>query len=50
MLLLKYGITRKKQVNKLLKPESELNIDKDKEYKVQPLKNSIVYTSKAIER
>lgn len=37
---------KKKQVNKLLEPKSELDIDKDKEYKIEIIKNSAVYATK----
>lgn len=42
--MLEQNATRKKQVNKLLELEIELDIRKDKEYKVEVTKNSTVYT------
>lgn len=46
--LLEYNTTKKKQVNKLLKPESELDKRKNKEYKVKIIKNSTIYTSEVV--
>lgn len=45
MSLLEQNITRKKQVNELLELEPKLNIAKNKEYKIETTKDSIVYTS-----
>lgn len=33
--MFEYNTTKKKKVNELLEPESELDIDKNKKYKVQ---------------
>lgn len=43
MLLLEQNTTKKRQVNKLPEIEPELNIGKDKKYKVEAIKNSAIY-------
>lgn len=44
ILLFEPDITRKRQINKLLKLEKDVNLDigKDKEYKIKIIKNSII--------
>lgn len=49
MLLLKQNITRKKRVNKLLKIEPELDVEKNNKYKVEIINNSDIYINKAAE-
>lgn len=44
MTLLEQETTKKRQVNKLLELESEFNVGKYKEYKVEVIKNSATYT------
>lgn len=48
MPLLKYDNITKKQVNKLLKYELKLDVEEDKEYKLEVIKNGTIYTTKAI--
>lgn len=45
MLLLKQNTIGKKQVNELLKLKPKLNTRKNKEYKIETMKDSVVYTS-----
>lgn len=48
MSLLEYDIIRKEQVNELLNLKLELNIRREKEYKVEAIKNSTIYITKTI--
>lgn len=43
--MLEQNTTRQRQVNKLLESEPELDITKDKEYKVEAMKDSAVYAN-----
>lgn len=46
--LLKQDIIRKRQVNKLLKLVSELDVKENKIYKVEIILNNIVYANKIV--
>lgn len=46
MFLLKQNTSKKGQVNKLLEPELEFNVKKNKEYKVETIKDNAVYAIK----
>lgn len=48
MLLLEQNIIRRKQVNEFPEIEPELNVGKDKKYKVEAIKDSAVHTNKTI--
>lgn len=48
MSLLEPDTTRCEQVNKLLQLEQELNIGEDVKYKVEAIKDSTIYNTKAV--
>lgn len=48
ILLLKQDITRQKQIIKLPKLRLELDIRENKEYEMEIIKNSVVYTNQVI--
>lgn len=47
-VIAKIGYYKKRQVNKLLEIELELDIREDKEYKIEELKNSYIYAEEII--
>lgn len=46
--ILEQDSTRKGRVNKLLEPEPDFDVGKHKEYKLETIKNSIVYANEAV--